>query len=317
MKLKLNIVFLDTATLGDVDNLKQIEDIGDYTAFENTRTEERIERIGKNNVVITNKVLIDKDVMDACPDLKLICIAATGMNNIDLAHAEKKGIVVKNVAGYSTESVAQSAFSMLFSLIHQTTYYDNYVKSGEYAKSPIFTHYGPSFWELKGKKFGIIGLGTIGKRVAEIARAFGSEVIYYSTSGKNLESVYNHVELETLLSQSDVVSIHCPLNDKTNNLLDAAKLNLMKPSAYLMNLGRGGIVNEKDLAIAIDERRIAGAAVDVLTKEPVEESSPLLKVKLKNNILITPHIAWASKESRSLLVAKLCENIKRYQKYNS
>jgi len=186
------------------------------------------------NVVITNKVVIDREVMDACPGLKLICIAATGMNNIDLDYAAQKGITVKNVAGYSTDSVAQCTFAMLFYLLHAGRYYDDYVRSGQYTASPIYTHLGREFWELKDKLFGIIGMGTIGRRVAEVASAFGAKIAYFSTSGKNLQAQgYPHLPLPELLERADVVSIHCPLNDQTRNLLTESRLRLMKPTAYL------------------------------------------------------------------------------------
>ena len=307
-----SIVFLDESTLGDVDNLNMLKEAGNYRAYKLTLPEQRIEHIGDAEIIITNKVLIDKYVMDSCQQLKLVCISATGMNNVDLEYAEKKGIQVKNVAGYSTESVAQAAFSMLFFLLHQSNYYNNYVESGEYCNSPIFTHYGPSFWELKGKTFGIVGLGTIGRRVAELAEAFGCSVVYHSTSGKNLNAGYTQLPLDELLKLSDVVSIHCPLNDSTLNLLGAEQLGFMKPSAILLNLGRGGIVNEAALADAIDSNVIGGAAVDVLTREPVLPENPLLNVKNKSKLFITPHNAWASMESRRLLVEKLSANIKNY-----
>lgn len=313
MTLKqLKIAFLDVSTLGEVDNLSDIRELGDYQAYENTLPGERIRRLKGIDVAIINKVVIDREVMEACPDLKLVCIAATGMNNVDLEFAREKGVEVKNVAGYSTESVAQSVFAMLFHLLHNSSYFDEYVKSGEYAMSPIFTHHGRSFWELKYKRFGIIGLGTIGKRVAEIANAFGCEVVYYSTSGKNKNSAYQQLDLEVLLRTSDVISVHCPLNDHTKNLVDTRELQMMKPSVFLINMARGGIVNERSLAEAIDNEWIAGAGTDVLTHEPVLAENPLLKVKNQEKIFITPHIAWTSKESRKLLVEKIVENIKEF-----
>lgn len=307
------IVFLDSATVGQVENLELLPSLGEFNEYQLTLPEQRIERIADNEIVITNKVIIDKEIIDSCPSLKLICIAATGTNNVDLEYAKLKGIQVKNVAGYSTESVAQSAFSMLFHLLHQNTYFDNYVKDGEYQKSPIFTHHGRKFWELKGKFFGIIGLGTIGKRVAEIANVFGATVIYHSTSGKNLANEYKHHALKELLSLADIVSIHCPLNEKTLNLINIEELKLMKSTAYLLNLGRGGIVNESALVEALDSNLIAGAAIDVLTKEPITAENPLLTTKRSQNLFVTPHIAWASIESRSLLIEKIIENIKLYQ----
>lgn len=306
------IVFLDISTVGKVNNLFKLKELGTFTTYELTPPEERISRISGHDIVITNKVIIDAAVMDACPELKLICIAATGMNNVDLDHAARKGIAVKNVAGYSTESVAQSTFSMLFYLLHKTAYFDQYVKSGNYAHSPIFTHYGRTFWELKGKRIGIIGLGTIGGRVAELFLAFGCDVVYYSTSGKNFSEDYRRLSLQELLSTSDIVSIHCPLNEKTQDLIGAKELQLMKPSAFLINAGRGGIVNEGALSMAIDKGWISGAAVDVLTREPISSDNPLLTVDHKDRLLIMPHVAWASIESRELLVDKLADNIRTY-----
>ena len=311
MDKSVKIVFLDAATVGAVDNLAEISALGEYTGYEITRPGERIERIKGHNVVITNKVVIDRDVMDACPELTLICVVATGMNNIDLDYAAKKGIAVKNVAGYSTESVTQCTFASLFYLMNAGRYYDDYVKSGHYARSAIFTHLGREFWELSGKHFGIIGMGTIGKRVAGVASAFGAKVAYTSTSGKNLNAAgYPHLPLEALLGTADIVSIHCPLNDRTRNLITESRLRLMKPTAYLMNMGRGGIVDEAALARAIDKNRIAGAALDVMTSEPIAADSPLLKVRNQEKLFITPHIAWASREARRLLITRTAENIK-------
>jgi glycerate dehydrogenase len=313
MTKPVKMVFLDAVTVEPVDNLSEISMLGDYTGYDITSPAESIERIAGHNVVITNKVVIDRAVMDACPDLQLICIVATGMNNVDLDYAARKGIAVKNVAGYSTESVTQCTFSMLFYLLNASRYYDDYVKSGRYAASPVFTHLGREFWELAGKRFGIIGMGTIGRRVAEVASAFGAEAVYYSTSGKNLNAAgYPHLPLEDLLQTSDVVSIHCPLNERTRNLFTESRLRMMKPGAFLLNMGRGGIVDEAALARAIDENRISGAALDVLSAEPILADSPLLSVRQKEKLFITPHIAWASREARRLLVTRTAQNIKEH-----
>jgi len=313
MKKPVKIVFLDTSTVGDVDNLEMIQSLGEYTGYEMTAPAQRVERIRGHHIVITNKVVIDREVMDSCPELELICIVATGMNNVDLEYAAQKGIIVKNVAGYSTESVTQCTFSMLLFLLNSSAYYDDYVKSGKYAASPVFTHLGREFWELKNKIFGIIGMGTIGRRVAQVAEAFGARVVYYSTSGKNLNvEGCRHLELSELLRASDVVSIHCPLNEQTKNLLTESRLRMMKPTAYLLNMGRGGIVNEEDLARALDENWIAGAALDVLTTEPISAESPFLKVRNKHKLFITPHIAWASREARGLLIERTAANIRSH-----
>ena len=310
--MKNKIVFLDANTLGNLDLPSEFSRLGTYSEYNITKTNQRIERIGENNIVITNKVTIDRDVMDACPELELICIAATGMNNVDLDYAKSKHIRVMNVAGYSTESVAQSTFSMLFYLLHHSAYFDRYVKSGEYARSSVFTHHGREYWELRGKNYGIIGLGTIGQRVAEIAAAFGANVIYYSTSGRNDNRHYPRKSLNELLQACDVISIHCPLNDKTRNLIDEEQLEMMKPEACLLNLGRGGIVNETALAKALNNESIACAGLDVLESEPINADNPLLKCKHPERLFITPHTAWASVESRKLLVQKIVENIDNY-----
>jgi lactate dehydrogenase-like 2-hydroxyacid dehydrogenase len=313
MKKPIKIVFLDAITVGKVDNLTAISTQGEYTSYDITSPTERIERIKGHNVLLTNKVVIDREVMDNCPELELVCVVATGMNNVDLTYAAKKGITVKNVAGYSTESVTQCTFSLLLHLLNSSAYYDDYVKSGKYAASPVFTHLGREFWELKNKTFGIIGMGAIGHRVAHVAEAFGAKVVYYSTSGKNLNAAgYKHLPLEELLCMADVVSIHCPLNDQTRNLLDEARLRLMKPSAYLLNMGRGGIVDEQALAQAIDDDRLAGAALDVLTAEPIKADNPLMKVRNSHKLFITPHIGWASREARRELIARTAENIASY-----
>ncbi len=318
MKQEVKMVFLDTATVGRVDNLAEIEALGKYTGYGLTLPSERIGRIRGHNVVITNKVVIDSGVMDACPELKLICIVATGMNNVDLACAAEKGISVRNVAGYSTESVTQCTFAMLFYLLNKSRYYDDYVRSGQYAASPLFTHLGREFWELSGKVVGVIGMGAIGKRVAQVATAFGANVVYYSTSGNNLDAAgYPHRPLEALLGEADVVTIHCPLNDRTRNLITEPRLRLMKPTACLLNMGRGGIVDEAALAQAIDEYRIAAAGLDVLTTEPIAADSPLLKVKNKERLYITPHIAWGSIEARRLLISRTAQNIQNHFGLNS
>lgn len=309
---KPSIVFLDAATVGFEGEIKAFSELGTYTQHAMTLPAERIARTGGYEIVITNKVVIDREVMDACRELKLVCVAATGMNNIDLEYADKKNIAVKNVSGYSTASVAQSAFSMLFYLMHSSLYYDDYVKSGAYSRSPVFTHHGRQFHELDGKIFGIIGMGNIGKQVAKIAAAFGSEVVYHSTSGKNQKAGFRHLDLPTLMEQSDFISIHCPLNEHTRSLIDREHLLMMKKSAYLLNLGRGGIVDEAALAGALDQDTIAGAALDVLSSEPISEDNPLLKVNNKHKLFITPHIAWASIEARERLINSIAGNIKEF-----
>jgi glycerate dehydrogenase len=309
---KIKIVFLDTETVGDVPNMNLFSALGEFVSYPLTLQQDRVKNIANADIVITNKVIIDREVMDACPNLKLICIAATGINNIDTEYAKAKGIAFKNVVDYSTESVAQLTITMILNLVGQLSYFDSYVKSGAYTKSPMFTHLGLNFFELKGKRAGIIGLGNIGKRVAQLLEAFGMHIAYYSTSGNNTHNKYPREELDQLLRTSDIVSIHAPLNDKTRNLIDLAKLKIMKPSAILINVGRGGIVNEADLVQAINHGFIAGAGVDVFEQEPMLSSSPLLQADFPEKFVFTPHIAWASTEARTKLVEKIAENIKQF-----
>ena len=306
----MKIVCLDAATLGSDVNLDVFEQFGEFVSFETTAAAERIERLKGADVVITNKVVIDKETMDAS-NLKLICISATGMNNVDLAYAAAKGIAVKNVAGYSTASVVQHTFACLFALTNRIKFYDNYAQSGEWAKSEIFTNLDRSIGEIAGKSFGVIGLGEIGRGVARIAAAFGANVSYYSTSGANANAEFKRQNLDELLGGCDIVSIHAPLNEKTRNLIGERELNLMKEGALLMNFGRGGIVDESAVARAIDGRNLRFAA-DVLETEPMRADHPLLNIKNKENLILTPHVAWASFEARERLVAMIAENIKEF-----
>ena len=310
----INIVFLDQKTIGKVDNLKLISKLGKLDTYESTVPEQVVERCKGKEIVIVNKVFMTEVVMKQLPDLRLICVAATGVNNVDLNYTDNNGIEVKNVAGYSTDSVAQLTFTMLLYLVNKPYYYDTYVKSGAYSRSDSFTHHNEPFWELKGKRMGIIGLGTIGRQVARIAESFGMEVVFYSTTGRNNHISYKRFELEDLLKSSDVISIHAPLNNQTHDLITYERMKLMRPCAILLNLGRGGIVNEKDLAKALNENVIAAAGIDVMEQEPINADNPLLKLFDKEKILITPHMAWASKESRELLVEKIARNIEVYLK---
>jgi glycerate dehydrogenase len=306
----MKIVFLDRATLGDT-SLAPLEPLGELTVYDDTATEQEVvERCKDADVIICNKVKITAPIMDALPKLRLISISATGMNNVDLKHAEQKGIAVRNVAGYSTASVAQVTFALLLSLMHSTAYFDAYVKSGEYAQSSLFTHYGRAFYELAGKQFGVIGMGNIGRRVAAIAEALGARVAYYSTSGQNLSAPYPHLPLSELLKTSDVASIHAPLNRNTYNLIAYPQLQQMKPTAYLVNVGRGKIVNEADLARALNENLIAGAALDVFEHEPINPNNPLLSVKNPEKLMLAPHTGWLSAEARQRLVEGVAEGIR-------
>jgi len=306
----MKIVFLDAATLGNDIDLSPIEKLGVLTSYDNSLKDQVKSRIKDADVVIVNKINLGAEEFEAAPNLKLVCVAATGTNNIDMASANKVGIKVMNVVDYSTESVAQVTFASLLSLICSIGYYDNVVKSGAYSQSQFFTDSGRSFQELKGKCFGIIGMGNIGKRVASIASSFGCKVYYYSTNGIAHCKDYPSVSLEELLQKSDVISIHSPLNEKTKNLISLKEMKEMKTSAVLINMGRGGIVNESDLVQSLNFGLIAGAVIDVYEDEPIKSNHPYMKIKDKEKVILTPHIGWASIEARKVLVDKLAENIK-------
>ena len=305
----MKIVFLDASTLGDIP-MDEISSLGEFLAYPVSSREEALQRVGDCDVLIINKVKVDDALIAAAPKLKLICEAATGVNNIDLDAAKRRGIPVRNVAGYSTESVVQATFTHLLSLVGNAPYYDEHVKSGRYSAGGIFTEVSRPFTELSGRTLGIIGMGSIGSRVAAVASAFGMKVVYYSTSGTGHCKEYPSLPLDGLLAQSDVVSIHAPLNECTAGLIGAAELKLMKRSAVLLNLGRGGIVDEAALAAAVDEGRIAGAALDVYETEPLPADSPLMHLKHPERFRFSPHTAWASSESLRRLVSKVAENIR-------
>jgi lactate dehydrogenase-like 2-hydroxyacid dehydrogenase len=306
----MQLVILDAATFGET-SLEGFNAFGEVTIHQTTSPDDAASRIANADVIITNKVVIDDALMAQSPHLRLICVAATGMNNIDLTAADKRNILVKNVAGYSTDSVVQHTFSMLFYLLGHSRSYDDYVKEGGWQRSPIFTHLTPPYAEVAGKQWGIIGLGTIGRRVAEVATAFGAKVSYFSTSGANDDAIYPRVSLETLLHTCDIVSIHAPLNNATRNLIDRDALAQLKPGAILMNLGRGGIINETALAEALDSQDLY-AALDVLEHEPMSDPHPLMQIANKERLYVTPHIAWASIEARERLVAKILDNIQAF-----
>ena len=305
------IVILDAKTMGEF-NFDKLSEIGELETYELSSYEEAKDRLKDDNIVITNKVVLNEGTLKDAKNLELICEMATGYNNIDIEYAKSRNIAVTNVAGYSTNTVVQHTFAMLFNIYNKLAYYDNYVKSGEYTKSDIFTHLDKSIVDLEGKTWGIIGLGQIGKRVANLAKAFGAEVIYYSTSGRNSDSEFTRVEFEELLEKSDVISIHAPLNENTKGLMNYEAFKKMKNSAVLLNLGRGPIVVESELAKAIDEDLIGAAALDVFEYEPMHVDNALLKVEKKDKLLLTPHVAWASLEARTRLFEDMMENIRAF-----
>ncbi|MFY4810350.1 D-2-hydroxyacid dehydrogenase [Aliarcobacter butzleri] len=308
----MQIVILDRATLGFDIDVNIFSKFGNVTSYDSTKENETVQKVKNADIVLTNKVVIGKNEIDNS-NIKLICITATGMNNVDLEYAKEKNIAVKNVAGYSTSSVVQVGFSMILYFVQKLNYYKKYVDEGNWQKNELFTHIDEPFFELDKKRVGIIGLGEIGRNFAKKAKAFDCEVVYYSTSGKNSNSEYKSISLEELLKTSDIISIHAPLNENTKNLLTYENMKNMKDGAILLNLGRGGIINENDLAKLIDEKEIY-CGIDVVSKEPIEESNPLLKVKNKDRLLLTPHIGWASIEARTRLVNMVALNIKEFLK---
>lgn len=309
----MKIVFLDVKTIGDDIDLSGYDALGEVVKYGFSTPEEIPERIKDADVIILNKAPVNEQTIGGAKNLKLVCVTATGTNNLDKEYLAKRKIAWRNVAGYSTESVAQHTFALLFYLLEKLSYYDAYVKEERYVNDTIFTHFAEHFNQTCGKTWGIIGLGNIGRRVADIAKAFGANVIYYSTTGKNTQEGYTRVDFDTLLATSDILSVHAPLTAETENLMDKDAFSKMKPSAIFLNLGRGAIVVEQDLADALNTRQIAAAGLDVLCEEPMSRDNPLLSIKDSRRLFITPHIAWASVEARTNLMNIILEQIKEWE----
>lgn len=310
----MKIVFLDAKTIGEDIDLSGFDALGEVVKYGFSTEQEARERSKDADVLILNKVQVNEQTIGEADHLKLVCVTATGTNNLDKEYLDKRGIAWRNVAGYSTESVAQHTFAMLFYLLEKLPYYDNYVKSERYVNDVSFTHFAKAFHELSGMTYGIIGLGNIGRRVADIAKAFGCRVIYYSTSGRNSQPGYERVSFDELLEQSDIVSIHAPLDENTLGLMNKEAFAKMKKSAILLNVGRGPIINEADLAEALNNKTIAAAGLDVLSVEPMQEDNPLRGIKDSERLLITPHIAWAGVEARNRLMGIILGQIKEFFK---
>lgn len=308
----MKIVFLDAKTIGDDINLGKFDALGQVIKYPFSTDAQAKERTIDADVVIVNKVNINENTIGQARNLKLVCVTATGTNNLDKVYLDKKGIEWRNVAGYSTDSVAQHTFALLFYLLEKLRYYDDYVKSEKYVNDTIFTHFDEAFHELSGHTYGIIGLGAIGRKVAEIAKVFNMNVIYASASGHAPQEGYNQVDMDTLLSTSDIISIHAPLNEHTEGLINTEALKKMKHAAILLNLGRGPIVIEKDLADALNKNQIAAAGLDVLSAEPMASDNPLLEIKDSKKLIITPHIAWASVEARIRLMDIIYQQVKDF-----
>ncbi len=308
----MKIVFMEADTLGKDVDLGAFDAFGEVTVYGKSVPGENAARIRGADIIVVNKIPLGRELLKDCSQLKLICLTATGTNNVDFAYMAERGIKVTNVSDYSTDSVAQHTFALLFYLYEKLYFYDRYVKSGEYVKCDIFSKFDVHFNELSKKRFGIVGLGNIGRKVAGIAKAFGCDVVYYSTSGTHDDTEYRRVDKETLFGESDIISIHAPLNDATRNFVGERELSLMKKDAILLNLGRGPILDEKALAQALLKGEIGGAGLDVLCVEPMAADSPLLAVKDSTRLIITPHIGWATVEARQRCVDEVAKNIEAY-----
>ena len=308
----MKIVMLDRNSVGMDMDVSIFERLGEFEAHDVANRESCKKWIQDANVVIFNKCRLDEDLLKDAPNVQLLCVTATGFDNIDLEYARKRNIAVTNVRNYSTPAVAQHTFALALYVLEKIAYYDNYVKSGEYSNQLGFSNFSEKYTELAGKTWGIVGLGNIGRKVASIAEAFGCKVIFYSASGNNDTKEYERVDLDTLLKESDILSLHCPLTDRTRNLINKETLKKMKSTAILVNVARGPVVNDQDLYEALEEGVIAGAGLDVLGVEPMEKTNPLGKIKDSRKLLITPHMAWASVEARTRCLEEVYKNIEAF-----
>ncbi len=308
----MKIVLLDTFTMGSDMNFKCIEALGELVEYGNTSPDEVAERIKDADVVALNKVVLDEKVLSSAKNLKLICVFAIGYNNIDLEYCKAHNIKVRNVPGYCVGSVCQHTFALLFSLIENLRYYDDFVKDGSYSKSGVANHLAKRFFEIEGKKWGIIGMGAIGRKVADCATAFGADVCYSSISGAVREENYPNVPLNELLTECDIITVHAPLNEKTHHLIGEKELKMMKKTAVIINVGRGSIIDEAALQEAIDSGIIAGAGLDVYGEEPPKADSPIMNVKNREKIVYSPHIAWGSVQARERCISMTAENIEAF-----
>ena len=308
----MKIVFLDAKSIGEDIDLSGFKSLGQVVTYDYSTPQEVRERVEDAEVLVLNKVPVNQQTIGTAEKLKLVCVTATGTNNLDKEYLDSRGIAWRNVAGYSTESVAQHTFALLFYLLEHLPYYDEYVKSEQYVEDKMFTHFDRKFSEIHGKTWGIIGMGAIGRRVAELAGLFGCQVIYYSTTGKNQQPGYQSVSFEELLERADIVSVHAPLTPETENLMDRQAFSRMKKSAVFLNLGRGPIVSEQALADALTQGEIRAAGLDVLCEEPMSRENPLRNIKDSDRLLITPHIAWASLEASTRLMQIILNQIREF-----
>ena len=309
----MKIVVLEKTVLGDDVSFDRLQQLGEVTFYDNTKYDQIEERLKDADIALTNRSPLEEGTLKGVSNLKLVCVTATGVNPVDQEYMKKRGIPVTNVREYSTYSVCQHTFAMLFYVMEHLRYFDDYVKEGHYVQHKKQTYMSHKFSQLQGKTYGICGLGAIGKQVAKVAEAFGAKVIYYSTSGNNSCLDYERVSFDELLRRSDVVSIHAPLTEQSKGLFNKEAFQKMKPSAILVNAGRGAIVEEEALIHALHENQIGAAALDVVIQEPMPVDHPFLSFQDSNRLFITPHIAWASKEARQTVVDEVCMTIEAFK----
>ena len=310
----MKIVIADKDSVGNDMDYSIYDELGEVTYYDDKVNDENVkERLAGAEVLVINKSIITDKLLDDAPDLKLICEFATGFDNANVPACNRHGVKVANIAGYSTPSVAQHTFALLFYLMESMRHYDEFVKSGDYANQSHFCCLDIPFHELEGMTYGIVGMGNIGRKVAQIATAFGAKVIFYSASGNSTCTDYEQVSFDELLERSDVISLHCPLSDRTRNLFNKEAFDKMKKTAILINVARGAVVSEQDLYEALTEGKIAAAGLDVLNPEPMAKDSPLLKIQDSTKLMITPHLAWASTEARERCLEEVKKNIIAWQ----
>lgn len=308
----MKVVALEIKNIGEDIDINMFNEFGEFKSYLTSKPEDIAERCDGADAIIINKLPINEKTIGSLDSLKIVLVTATGFDNLDMDYLKSRGIAVCNVKGYSTDSVAQHTFALMFYVYEKLRAYDDFVKNGDYSRHDIFTYFDESFYELKGKVWGIVGLGEIGRSVAKIATAFGCEVVYYSTSGRNSNNDFEKVDFDKLLEISDIISIHAPLNENTKYLFNAEAFKKMKKSAILINVGRGPIINERDLTDALKNDEIAAAALDVLEKEPMSPESPFFEIKDSRKLYITPHIAWATREARERLMMEVYKNLKAF-----
>lgn len=308
----MKIIITERNSVGlDID-VSCFEKYGEVVCYPNTVASNTAERVKDADIIIANKVPLNEGTLKDAPNVKLICLFATGFDNVDLDYCSSRGIKVANVVNYCTPAVAQHTILLALCLMEKLAFYDDYVKSGMYSAQERFSNFDRPFAELEGKTWGIVGMGTIGHKVAALAEAFGCRVIFYSASGNSTCTEYQRVDFDTLLAESDILSLHCPLSDRTRKLIDKEALAKMKKTAVLINVARGPVVDGEALYEALTRGEIAAAGLDVLEKEPMEMTNPLSEIEDSTKLIITPHMSWASTESRNRLVDEVCKNIEAF-----